>query len=101
MEHFCPHLRKNDRIAELKRKLDDVLFKRICASGKREEFADIIANLNSNKGENPEFERLEVPGGTDKAPKDPLVVSRAAIQRFENSVLYEYETTASKYEQLC
>ena len=71
----------------MKRKLDDVLFKRICASGKREEFADLIRNLRSNKGDNPEFERLEVPGGTDKAPKDPLVVSRSVIQRFKKSII--------------
>ena len=60
----------------MKRKLDDVLFKRICATGKREEFADLIDNLRERKRANGEFERLEIPGGTDKAPKDPLVVTR-------------------------
>ena len=66
----------------MKRKLDDVLFKRICATGKREEFVDLIDNLRERKGANAEFERLEIPGGTDKAPEDPLVVTREPIQRF-------------------
>ena len=70
------YLRKNDRIAELKRKLDDVLFKRICATGKREEFADLIDKLREGKTAGAQFERLEIPGGTDKAPDDPLVVNR-------------------------
>lgn len=57
-----------------------MLFKRICATGKREEFADLIDNLR--KRATAEFERLEIPGGTDKAPTDPLVVTREPIQRF-------------------
>jgi hypothetical protein len=70
--------RKNVQIAGLKRKMDDLIFRRICQLGKKNEFSDLIDRLRADEDGNAVvIAELDVPGGSGKMPEVPRVLSKA------------------------